>query len=47
MVQDAEHKTGPMWAKKDDPRVTSIGYWLRKLRVDELPQLPTMSFEAK
>ena len=39
MVQDAERKTGPMWAKKDDPRVTSIGYWLRKLRIDELPQL--------
>tara|TARA_B100000575_G_scaffold294103_1_gene308011 strand:+ start:2934 stop:4334 length:1401 start_codon:yes stop_codon:yes gene_type:complete len=39
MVQDAERKTGPMWAKKDDPRITGIGYWLRKLRIDEIPQL--------
>ena len=39
MVQDAERKTGPMWAKKNDPRITKIGYWLRKLRIDELPQL--------
>ena len=28
-----------MWAKKNDPRITKIGYWLRKLRIDELPQL--------
>jgi exopolysaccharide biosynthesis polyprenyl glycosylphosphotransferase len=39
MVEDAERKTGPMWAKKNDPRITKIGYWLRKLRIDELPQL--------
>lgn len=39
MVKDAERKTGPMWAKKNDPRITKIGYWLRKLRIDELPQL--------
>ena len=39
MVQDAERKTGPMWAKKNDPRITKIGYCLRKLRIDELPQL--------
>ena len=39
MVQDAERKTGPMWAKKNDPRITKVGYWLRKLRIDELPQL--------
>lgn len=39
MVQDAEKKTGPALATKDDPRVTKVGKWLRKLRLDELPQL--------
>jgi lipopolysaccharide/colanic/teichoic acid biosynthesis glycosyltransferase len=27
-----------VWAKKDDPRITPIGKWLRRLRLDELPQ---------
>src|SRR5258708_39066174 len=31
--------SGPQWARKDDPRVTPLGRWLRKTRVDELPQL--------
>jgi len=35
---DAE-KSGPRWAQVDDPRVTRIGRWLRKSRIDELPQL--------
>jgi exopolysaccharide biosynthesis polyprenyl glycosylphosphotransferase len=39
MVQDAERKTGPVWAKKDDPRFTVVGRVLRKTKIDELPQL--------
>lgn len=39
MFADAESKSGPMWATENDPRVTRLGYWLRKLRIDEIPQL--------
>jgi len=39
MVQEAERKTGPVWAKKDDPRLTLVGKVLRKSKIDELPQL--------
>ncbi len=39
MVNDAEKKTGAVWAVKNDPRVTSVGMFLRKTRLDEFPQL--------
>jgi exopolysaccharide biosynthesis polyprenyl glycosylphosphotransferase len=39
MYQDAEKKTGPVWSKKGDPRVTSVGRIIRKLRIDEIPQM--------
>lgn len=39
MHKDAEKKCGPIWATKDDPRVTRLGRLLRKTRFDELPQL--------
>lgn len=39
MRADAEAKTGAVWAKKDDPRVTTVGKYLRKTRLDEFPQL--------
>ena len=39
MRTDAEKATGPVWAQKDDPRITRVGRFIRKTRLDELPQL--------
>jgi len=39
MIDNAERFTGPQWAADDDPRITQVGRILRKLRLDELPQL--------
>jgi Undecaprenyl-phosphate glucose phosphotransferase len=38
MYIDAEDRTGPIWARDDDPRATPIGRWLRRFDLDELPQ---------
>ncbi|GGZ04590.1 TIGR03013 family XrtA/PEP-CTERM system glycosyltransferase [Pseudoduganella plicata] len=39
MGPDAERDGQPRWATAGDPRVTRVGHWLRKLRIDELPQM--------
>jgi Undecaprenyl-phosphate glucose phosphotransferase len=39
MYQGAEDATGPIWARDNDPRCTTVGKWLRRLDLDELPQL--------
>lgn len=36
---DAEQDGKPRWAASDDPRVTRVGHLIRKLRIDELPQI--------
>ena len=38
MVADAERKTGPVWAVKNDPRLTFLGRFLRNSKIDEFPQ---------
>ena len=39
MFADAEKRTGPVWSSKDDPRITRVGRIIRKLRIDEIPQM--------
>jgi lipopolysaccharide/colanic/teichoic acid biosynthesis glycosyltransferase len=39
MVDRAEDGLGPIWAQRHDPRVTRVGRILRRLRLDEFPQL--------
>lgn len=38
MVNDAERNSGATWASKNDSRITTVGLFLRKTRLDELPQ---------
>ena len=40
MVHRAERGLGgPVWASTDDPRITRVGKWIRRMRIDEIPQL--------
>ena len=39
MIEHAEDQTGPILAAEADPRITTVGRFLRKYRIDELPQL--------
>ena len=39
MRSDAEATSGPVWSGANDSRITSVGTFLRKTRLDEIPQL--------
>ena len=39
MIVDAEKESGPVWAESNDDRITRIGKFIRKWRIDEIPQL--------
>jgi exopolysaccharide biosynthesis polyprenyl glycosylphosphotransferase len=39
MAENAEDDVGPVWAAKNDPRATWVGAIIRKLRIDEIPQM--------
>jgi len=39
MIDDAEKHVGPVLATRDDDRVTPVGRILRRMRIDELPQI--------
>lgn len=38
MIPDAEKHSGAVWSSRGDPRITPVGKWLRRTRLDELPQ---------
>lgn len=38
MIKDAESGSGAVWARDGDPRITRLGRYLRRFRIDELPQ---------
>jgi len=39
MIDNAEAYSGPVWSTKDDPRITRVGKFIRKTRIDEIPQM--------
>lgn len=39
MIQNAERGGQAVWASRSDPRITRVGYFLRRTRIDEFPQL--------
>jgi len=39
MYMDAEAQSGPVWAAQNDTRVTPVGRFIRRFRIDEIPQM--------